>query len=206
MSATPQQSRQTDDSTSPGGETTSKAESLPLDQVFEILKNSRRREVLKYLNEREGSVSLSDLAEHVAAIENETTVKALSSSQRKRIYVGLYQCHLPKMDDMDIVSFDQNRGRIELAENAHQLDDYLDQETGQRYWHHYYASSSLLGGGLFVLSQFGAASFGLTPTVILVALIVTVLSIAGLHYCDANGHLEPLRSKLPARPRQPTGQ
>jgi hypothetical protein len=171
-----------------------------------VLKNSRRREVLKYLNGREGSVSLSDLAEHVAAIENDTTVKALSSSQRKRVYVGLYQCHLPKMDDMDIVNFDQNRGRIELAANADQLDDYLDTDTEQNYWHYYYASTSLLGGGLFVLSSLGAASIGLTPTVILVALVVAILSIAGLQYCEANDHLEPIRAKLPIPPQSPAGQ
>jgi transcription elongation GreA/GreB family factor len=58
----------------------SKRESLPLDQVFEILKNRRRREVVKYLNERDESVSLSDLAEHVAAIENDTTVNASVST------------------------------------------------------------------------------------------------------------------------------
>ena len=195
-----------DDSHSPGGETMSTTESLPLDQVFEVLKNRRRREVLKYLNERDESVSLSDLAEHVAAIENETTVKALSSSQRKRVYVGLYQCHLPKMDDMDIVDFDQNRGRIELAENAGQLEAYLEPDTDETYWHYYYASTSLLGAGLFVLSLAGGASVGLTPTVILVALVLAVLSIAALHYCDNHGHLEAVRSKLPYLPRPPVGQ
>lgn len=194
------------DSASPGGETTSKKESLPLDQVFEILKNRRRREVLKFLNERDESVSLSDLAEHVAAIENETTVKALSSSQRKRVYVGLYQCHLPKMDDMNIVDFDQNRGRIELAENAGQLDAYIEPGTDETYWHYYYASTSLLGTGLFVLSQLGAASVGLTPTVILVALIVAVLSIATLQYSESNGYLKRVRSKLPYLPEPPVGQ
>lgn len=206
MSATPQQQQQIDESHSPGGETVPDTDSLPLDQVFEVLKNSRRREVLKYLKNREGSVSLSDLAEHVAAIENDTTVRALSSSQRKRVYVGLYQCHLPKMDDMDIVNFDQNRGRIELAANADQLDDYLDPDTEQNYWHHYYASTSLLSGGLFVLSSLGAASVGLTPTVILVALVVAVLSIAGLQYCAASGRLELLRSKLPTQLRPSVGQ
>ena len=205
MSATPQP-KQMNDSTSPGGETKSKRESLPLDQVFEILKNRRRREVLKYLNERDESVSLSDLAEHVAAIENETTVKALSSSQRKRVYVGLYQCHLPKMDDMNIVDFDQNRGRIELAENAGQLEAYIEPETDETYWHYYYASMSLFGTGLLVLSQIGAASVGLTPTVILVALIVAVLSIATLQYCDSNGYLKRVRSKLPYLPQPPVGQ
>jgi predicted Zn-ribbon and HTH transcriptional regulator len=35
---------------------------LELDQVFEILKNQRRRYVLQYLNEIDDTVSMSDLA------------------------------------------------------------------------------------------------------------------------------------------------
>lgn len=166
------------------------AEVLSLDQAFEILQNRRRREVLKYLDGRNETVSLSDLAEHVAAVENDTSVQALSSSQRKRVYVGLYQCHLPKMDDLDIVDFDQNRGRIERAGNFDQLDPYLEPATDEPYWYYYYASMSALGIALLVLSQSGAVRVGLTPSVVLVALIVAVLTIATLHYCKANGYLE----------------
>ncbi len=184
----------------------SSSEQLPLDQVFEVLKNKRRREVLKFLQNREGSVSLSDLAEHVAAIENDTTVRALSSSQRKRVYVGLYQCHLPKMDDMNIVDFDQNRGRIELAENADQLDVYLDPDTSSPYWHQYYASTSLVGTGLFALSYLGASSYGLTPTVVLIALLLAIFAVSALHYSVEHGHLDHLRSKVSPVSRSPVEQ
>jgi len=96
-------------------ETTAPAEpeELSLDLIFEVLKNRRRRDVIRYLEEQSERTSLSDLAEHVAALENDTTTQALTSSQRKRVYVGLYQCHLPKMDDMDIVNFNQDRGYVE---------------------------------------------------------------------------------------------
>ncbi|WP_436927180.1 DUF7344 domain-containing protein [Halosimplex amylolyticum] len=100
---------------------------LPLDHVFEILKNERRRTVLHYLREHGGTVALGELAEHVAAVENGTTVAQVTSNERKCVYVGLYQCHLPKMDDMDIVEFNQNRGRISLGPNAAQLFEYLEE-------------------------------------------------------------------------------
>jgi len=205
MSATQQQT-QSKDSHSPGSQSVSSSEQLPLDQVFEVLKNKRRREVLKYLQDCEGSVSLSDLAEHVAAIENDTTVRALSSSQRKRVYVGLYQCHLPKMDDMDIVDFDQNRGRIELADNADQLDIYLDPDTSNAYWHKYYASTSLIGTGLFVLSHISAASYGLTPTVVLIGLLLAIFAVSALHYSVEAGRLDGVRSKVGSLPQSPAEQ
>jgi DNA-binding transcriptional ArsR family regulator len=156
--------------------------SLPLDQVFEILKNRRRREVLHYLNDHDGTATLSDLAEHIAALENDTTVAAISSSQRKRVYVGLYQCHLPKMDDMNIVDFEQNRGTIELASNAGQLDQYLEDRSAGRDWAPIYLGLAALAGGLLVAAYLGAAQFGLTPTVVLVGLIVGTGCCAGFEF------------------------
>jgi DNA-binding transcriptional ArsR family regulator len=156
------------------------ASELPLDQVFEILKNSRRRETLHYLEENGGEASLSDLAEHIAAIENDTTVAAISSSQRKRVYVGLYQCHLPKMDDMDIVDFNQNRGTIRRAANADQLDPYLEDST-EPPWHRIYGAVSLAAAGLFGLSVATGAPFGFTPAVVLAALIVAIGACAFAH-------------------------
>jgi DNA-binding transcriptional ArsR family regulator len=120
---------------------------LPLDRVFEILKNKRRREVLRHLRDQSGQVDLGDLAEHVAAVENDTTTQALTTDERKRVYVGLYQCHLPKMDDIDIVDFNQDRGYVELGDTASQLDSYLDtRETEESLpWHRYYGAAALIG-------------------------------------------------------------
>lgn len=99
---------------------------LPLDTVFELLRNDRRRRVLEYLDENEGEATLSELAERIAAIENDTTEEALSSQQRKRVYVGLYQCHLPKMDGAGVIEFDENRGDVERLPAADQLHPYLE--------------------------------------------------------------------------------
>ncbi|MFC5973897.1 hypothetical protein ACFPYI_21445 [Halomarina salina] len=99
--------------------------SLPLDTVFEILKNRRRRDILQYLWQHEGTANIGELAEHIAALENDVDVAALSSSQRKRVYIGLYQCHLPKMDDASIVAFDKHRGTVELNDAAEELTPYL---------------------------------------------------------------------------------
>jgi len=148
------------------------ADPLPLDQLFEVIKNERRRETLHYLREHDGEGSLSDLAEHIAALENDTTVARLSSKQRKRVYVGLYQCHLPKMDAIGVVDFEQNRGTVQLTDRAEQLYPYL--EESERSWHRLYGAVSLAGAGLFL----GVVLLGATSTVIvslvLVAIIVTV--------------------------------
>jgi len=145
----------TDDQSSPADE------KLSLDYVFEILKNERRRRVLAYLREHDERVTLSDLAEHIAALENDTDVASITSSQRKRVYVGLYQCHLPKMDDMDVVDFNQNRGIIERGPNAEQLYEYLDNGSEDRTdWPKYYLATAVTGiaySGLALAGAVGSA-------------------------------------------------
>lgn len=162
--------------------TESEPEALSLDLVFEILKNSRRREVIHYLREQEPGdrVALGELAEHVAAIENDTTTDALTSSQRKRVYVGLYQCHLPKMDDMGVVDFNQDRGHVALAPQAECLTEYLDRPTEDAGvdWHRYYGAISAVGIAVVGLSV-GA---GLASGVVMGLLGLIVATFA---FCSA---------------------
>jgi len=161
------------------GEAEERGRELSLDHVFEILKNERRRTVLHYLADHEGTVSLGELAEHVAAVENDTTVAQVTSNERKCVYVGLYQCHLPKMDDMDIVEFNQNRGRISLGPNADQLNEYLEHSEGRsRPWPVYYGSAAGAGALLLAASHAGAAAVGLTPSVAAATMLVGVVGCA----------------------------
>jgi len=146
-----------DDQSSQGKPVPDRSRELGLDQVFEILKNQRRRYVLAYLRDRTEPVSLSELSEQIAAWENDKEVRAITSSERKRVYVGLYQCHLPKMDGMEVVSFNKPRARVEPGENIDLFYPYLDTPTGQgdRKWSRYYLGLSIasviaLAGGVLL--------------------------------------------------------
>lgn len=132
---------------------------LPLDITFEILKNSRRRTVLEYLRDEEDTVTIGELAEHIAAIENDTTVQQLNAQQRKRVYIGLYQCHLPKMDDANVVDFNQDRGLVTITETAEPLFDYLDtvdESTSSSPPQHYFAFTAVTGVGFLIAQAAGA--------------------------------------------------
>ena len=114
---------------SPSDETAT--DELSLDIIFEMLRNRRRQLVLEYLREHDETVTIGELAEHIAAIENDTTVRQLNAQQRKRVYIGLYQCHLPKMDDVDVIEFNQSRGRIAPGKHIEPLYEYLDVANGE---------------------------------------------------------------------------
>lgn len=104
----------------------SDSDTLSLDDAFTILSNQRRRLCLRYLDATDGPVTIGELAEKIAAVENETTVDALSSAERKRVYVALHQYHLPQMDAQHAIRFDKSRGTIEQGEHATALCKYLD--------------------------------------------------------------------------------
>lgn len=162
--------------TSPSAEAEEVETPLPLDQVFTILKNERRRRVLEYLQETDGEVSLSDLAEEIAAEENDKDVAQISSSERKRVYVGLYQCHLPKMDSMGVISFNKSRGLVELGENVDVLYDYLDtaDEPLEKPWHLYSLWLSIAGAG--ALGAALVAGSVMTAPIVDVAVGVTIVA------------------------------
>lgn len=126
--ATPESGRTPETEVSPpNGE----ADEITTDMTFEILKNWRRRQVLRYLRSNGGEARLDSLAEHIAALENGIDERALSSSQRKRVYIALYQCHLPKMADVGAIDYEKARGRLQLRPQAAKLYQYLDLESNE---------------------------------------------------------------------------
>ena len=105
---------------------------IELDQVFGLLRNRRRRDVLRYLSEADEQVRLGELAETIAARECDKSVRQITSQERKRVYIGLYQGHLPKMDDCGVIEYDQQRGTIDRGPNYEVLVDYLPEEESLR--------------------------------------------------------------------------
>ena len=142
-------------------------ESVSLDVVFDILSNSRRRLILSHLQEVGGESTTSDLAEHIAAIENDKPQSELTSQERKRVYVGIYQTHLPKMDDAAVVRVD-DRGDVTLGPNADVVYQFLESSGDDGTdWHAYYgaltaASAVALVGTWFLGPPFVAVAFAVS--------------------------------------------
>lgn len=171
--------------TGESSESSSNAKQLSKDVIFEVLKNRRRRDVLEYLQSADGPVTLSELAEQIAAWENDVPVSALNSTQRKRVYVALYQTHLPKMDDVGVIDYDSDRGTIELSENADLLRIYLtDDFRPDDPWYQRYMVLSLLGGGLLFASRFSGLTTLVSGVVLTLGVIAVFLLVSVFHMRD----------------------
>jgi len=96
--------------------------------IFDLLRNRRRRAVLDYLRRNEGESTLDELAKHVAADEYDTSIEKLSAQQRKRVYVSLYQNHLPRIDEVGLVEYDKDEGTVAPLDLS-RVSRYLPPET-----------------------------------------------------------------------------
>lgn len=156
----------------------SESESLTPDDVFEILSNHRRRMVLYYLRKHGETADVKDLAEGIAAMENEVAVEELTNQQRKRVYVSLYQTHLPKMAESGVIEYDKEAGTVGLTEQTTAIDRYLAGDERSSYpWSIHYLSVTVLGGAFLALSVADVAIFAaLSPLwvgVVVLSLLVT---------------------------------
>ncbi|ADB60770.1 hypothetical protein Htur_1885 [Haloterrigena turkmenica DSM 5511] len=95
---------------------------------FDALADRRRRAVLRYLDARdEGSVSLSDLADHLVLEADAGDGGALAScgdalfGTRRRVAITLRHSHVPKLADAGAVAFDHETNTVALTERGERL-------------------------------------------------------------------------------------
>ncbi|TKX52849.1 hypothetical protein EXE45_18915, partial [Halorubrum sp. SP9] len=62
-------------------------------ELYDLLSNHRRRYVIHFCKQADDPITLSDLAEQVAAREQDKSVPELTSAERKRVYTSLQQTH-----------------------------------------------------------------------------------------------------------------
>jgi len=91
---------------------------LTLDEVLACLSNERRRHTIELLHDYGESLSLSEVAEHVAARQYEVDRSSLTSEQRKCAYTGIYQAHMKKLTQVDAVQFDERAKILAPAANT----------------------------------------------------------------------------------------
>lgn len=96
------------------------------DELFHLLQTSRKRDVISHLLDTDGPIKMGELAELVSAKEHETTVAELTSTQRQRVYVSLYQNHLPELDTKGFIEYNQSRGIVRPTDRLEVFRPYLE--------------------------------------------------------------------------------
>lgn len=93
-------------------------EGIDVTEFFRVVSSSRRRFVcLAVWDSDRRKCELGELAVTLAARENDKHRDNVLSDERKRCYVGLYQTHLPTMDELGLVDYNSDRGTVEPGPN-----------------------------------------------------------------------------------------
>jgi hypothetical protein len=168
-----------DTATAPEDTAATAAEDVSRDECFELLSNHRRRYTLHYLQQNGEEATLGELADQVAAWENDIPPADVSYDQRKRVYTSLQQVHLPRMDDFDVVDFDDRGGFVEPGPAADDLDIYLEVVQGNDVpWSLFYLGLALLNLALVVAAMAGAPLLGLVPAQGWAVFVLTTFLVA----------------------------
>ena len=181
----------------------SAASGVSPDVVFEILSNQRRRMVLYYLRQHEGTATVNELAKHIAAMENDVTVGDLTSQQQKRVYVSLYQTHLPKLEATSMIDYDDEEGEVSLTERANEMDSYLTPTADSTYpWQYHYLALALFSAGLLTLALLGVPVVADIPMSWLAIAITAAFVVSTVvHYRQYRREQQQLPAELVERER-----
>lgn len=150
---------------------------LTKDDVLDLLSNSRRRYVIYFLEQWDGTASLNDLAYNIASRETGIPVDDLSEDDKRRVYISLYQTHLPKLDLYGLVEYDKDDRTVSLTEDADDIGDYFfpDQGESQR-WSTYYLAIGAVG----LVASLAGLALGLEATLAVGACLLVSLAVLAL--------------------------
>jgi DNA-binding transcriptional ArsR family regulator len=89
--------------------------------IFDILSNDIRRYVLHYLAKRSDPISLGELAELTADMEED-----YSATRYEHLYTALHHSHLPRLVDAGVIEYDPEAELIVSKAEVSQLAPYLE--------------------------------------------------------------------------------
>jgi len=155
--------------------------SLSEEAVFDMLGNSRRRRVVDVVEQANGAVGLGELAERIAARENDVSVDQVTARERKRVYTTLQQTHLPKMERAGVLTFERDDGRVSPADEFTECSFYLELVSSNAIgWNAYYLRLSALGMGVALAVWFGLPPLTALPALAWAAMFVALFGLSAL--------------------------
>lgn len=152
------------------------------DEVFTALSNNRRRNVITYLKYHGGDdARVRDIAEQLAAWENDLEIPEVTYKQRKRVYTALHQSHLPKLAESGFIEYESDRGLVSLTAESKQLEVYLEiVEENEILWSEYYIGLAVVCGLLGGAAWIGTVPFASVSGYAYAVLFALLFGVSGV--------------------------
>ena len=161
-------------------EATNRGTAIDEREIHDILRNWRRRMVLRELKSNAGSTTLRDLAEALA--EEESGESPPPRNVRNSVYNSLHQTHLPKLDEAGVVTYDTDRKTVSLESQARDVNLYMEVVT--RYgitWATYYRRLMTLALLTLLGAETGVPVLGDIPSLLILGVFLTAVLASGAY-------------------------
>ncbi len=148
--------------------------------IHDILRNARRRRVIKQLRSQLEPVTLRELAERIA--EHESGESPAPRNVRESVYNSLHQTHLPKLDDRGIIDYDTDRKTVALESGASDVDVYMEVVT--RYgisWATYYRTIGVTALLMIVAASIGTPIVAAVPTLAWASAFLGIFAVSAVY-------------------------
>ena len=143
-------------------------------EIFDLLRNDRRRRVLRELCSSVGQATVRGLSERIAA--QETGESPPPRKARESVYSSLIQTHLPKLDERGVVEYDSDRKTVVLGDDAGTATLYLELISPYGItWMSYYRSIGMVSMLVIIASELGAPGLVAVPDLLWPVLFLFLL-------------------------------
>ncbi len=151
-------------------------------EVFDLLSNQRRRAIIRYLRNHDGSsITLDDLIDAVVEWEHGVGAGSITDGQRASVYSSLIQTHLPRLEAAGVVEVDDASGEITTTDLTREMELYLEYSPRSDIpWAEYYVGLSAVSAALIAVVWADLPPFGLLSEVSVAAIIVCFVFISAI--------------------------
>ncbi len=154
--------------------------------IHDVLSNERRQMVLTLLREDDDEMTARELSERIAELETEET--PAPRNIRQSAYVSLHQTHLPKLDELGIIEYDQSSKSVRLHDRADEVSVYM--ETVPKYgisWSEYYLGMALVGFLLVFASMINVPYISLLSSGAWSLLLFSIIGVSAIYQTTRQG-------------------
>lgn len=99
---------------------------LSEDEIYEVLSNRRRRFVIHALKRTEEPIEIFELSKYVTAWETGVELEEVPSRHRQNVYSTLKRTHLPKLEEKNVVTIDEEGNYVQATPELKNLDIYVE--------------------------------------------------------------------------------
>lgn len=152
--------------------------------AFDVLSNRRRRYVIHALKHADEPLDVSELSTRVTAWELDVDPETVEYEDRRNVHSTLRRTHLPKLEEKDVISVDDDTDLVRETPVLEDLDVYVEVLHGKEIpWSHYYVGLAGLSAVLLLAVAVGAPGVAALSPLSVAVFTATAFGISSLtHY------------------------